>query len=115
MDTVSENTHSSFIIGFTWGLIAGASGYFLFATEQGKKVRQDLSEEWQKQTQDLATHSDSPHQKVSLRAAIAGVIASFTSLESESNPVTAKVSLKKSEPKSVKTAGTAKSKRFKGI
>jgi gas vesicle protein len=38
----------SFVLGFGLGLIAGAAGYFLFATDRGENVRQELLEEWEK-------------------------------------------------------------------
>lgn len=43
----------SFITGFTLGLLAGAAGYFLFATDRGVSVRKELAKEWQQAKQDL--------------------------------------------------------------
>lgn len=37
----------SFLAGFSIGLIAGAVGYFLFATDKGEKVRDSIQEEWE--------------------------------------------------------------------
>lgn len=41
-----QNQSGSFVTGFTVGLFAGAAGYFLFATDRGEKVRQELQKEW---------------------------------------------------------------------
>jgi hypothetical protein len=41
-----DNSGGSFLSGFTFGLFAGAAGYFLFGTERGAKVRRQLEEEW---------------------------------------------------------------------
>lgn len=37
----------NFVAGFSLGLLAGAAGYFLFATEKGSKVRKQLVQEWE--------------------------------------------------------------------
>ncbi len=37
----------NFLSGLLFGAVAGAVGYFLFGTEEGKKARGKLSEEWE--------------------------------------------------------------------
>lgn len=47
----SHPTHSgsgNFFSGLFFGTMAGVAGYFLFGTEEGKKARQKLQEEWEK-------------------------------------------------------------------
>lgn len=43
---MSDQDSGSFLTGFSLGLFAGAAGYFLFATDRGQQVRQDLQAEW---------------------------------------------------------------------
>lgn len=51
-DTIQnpQNTspdQGSFLNGFVVGLFAGAASYFLFATDKGATVREQLAEEWE--------------------------------------------------------------------
>jgi hypothetical protein len=42
-----------FALGFSVGVIAGAVGYYLFGTEQGKQVTAELKEEWEALTKPI--------------------------------------------------------------
>lgn len=42
-----QDDQGSFLTGFTLGIFAGAAGYYLFATDKGKKLRTELNQEWQ--------------------------------------------------------------------
>lgn len=44
---MAQKDQGSFIGGFTIGLFAGAVGYFLFATDKGKKIKKQMAHEWQ--------------------------------------------------------------------
>ncbi len=49
-NTPTEHTKSgvsTFVGGFTVGVLFGVAGYYLFGTKQGKAVRNLLTEEWQ--------------------------------------------------------------------
>ncbi len=43
----SSHDQGSFLTGFTFGLFAGAAGYFMFGTQKGKKLREKLADEWE--------------------------------------------------------------------
>lgn len=42
-----QDDQGSFLTGFTLGIFAGAAGYYLFATDKGKKLRTELNKEWE--------------------------------------------------------------------
>ncbi len=42
-----QKDSGSFVTGFGMGLVTGAAAYFLFATEQGKELRNRVLEEWE--------------------------------------------------------------------
>jgi|GEM_PF-692107 len=58
---------NSFVTGFTIGLFTGAAGYYLFATERGAKLRQQLVTEWENAKIDLVEEGVIENQHVSLR------------------------------------------------
>ncbi len=109
MSNAYEDQSNSFLVGFTWGLIAGAAGYFLFGTDQGKKVRHQLAEEWDQHLTPLTEGSPS-EGKISLRQAVVNFVQDLTT-DSEATQ-TPKSSPKKSDSKS---KSTPKSKKFKGV
>ena len=84
MSQTTNDQSSTFLVGFTWGLIAGAAGYFLFGTDQGKKVRQQIAQEWNEQVDQL-TETGARTEKVSLREAVVSFIHGLTS-ENEAQP-----------------------------
>lgn len=44
---MSSSREQQFLVGgFSLGLMAGAVGYYLFGTKQGKELRTELSQEW---------------------------------------------------------------------
>lgn len=51
---MSQKDQGSFLTGFSLGLFAGAFGYLLFGTDRGKKIRTDLSQEWDQAKDKLA-------------------------------------------------------------
>lgn len=53
--------------GFSLGLIAGAAGYFLFATERGSKVRKQLIKEWEGATDQMVEEGVIPSKDISIR------------------------------------------------
>ncbi|MBW7955558.1 YtxH domain-containing protein [Patescibacteria group bacterium] len=57
---------SNFVAGFSLGLLAGAAGYFLFATEKGAKMRKQLVQEWES-AQDYLLKEGALPNKVNLR------------------------------------------------
>jgi gas vesicle protein len=53
--------------GFTIGMLAGAGGYFLFATDHGRKVRQQIVQEWEEAKKNLVKDGVISSTNVSLR------------------------------------------------
>jgi gas vesicle protein len=51
---MSDPDQGNFLTGFTFGLFAGAMGYFLFGTEKGEELREQLSQEWESAKNDMA-------------------------------------------------------------
>lgn len=49
----TKEDKGNFLVGLTLGLFAGAAGYFLFGTENGKKIQQKLSQEWAEAKKEL--------------------------------------------------------------
>jgi len=62
-----QHEHNSFVTGFTFGLFAGAAGYFLFATKKGEQLRQQLADDWEDAKEHMVKEGLIPHNKVSLR------------------------------------------------
>lgn len=70
MTSQSASAHNqdsgSFLAGFGVGLIAGAVGYFMFATDRGENVRKSLVEEWHNATDKVkqSANKDATQQTV---------------------------------------------------
>ena len=62
-----RSEQSSFTTGFTFGMLAGAVGYFLFGTERGGKLRRQIVAEWKEAQQRLAAEGKIESTQVSLR------------------------------------------------
>ncbi|NCN06627.1 MAG: hypothetical protein GW946_02175 [Candidatus Pacebacteria bacterium] len=52
--------HGSFSLGFTFGLLAGAVGFFAFGTERGKNARRQFSQQWHDAHKSLAKNPSTP-------------------------------------------------------
>lgn len=63
---MQEQHKTSFIGGFSLGLLAGATGFFLFATDRGKQVRQKINLVWQEASEDLSAQGfiDDPQESL---------------------------------------------------
>ncbi len=68
--------HGSFSLGFTFGLLAGAAGFFMFGTERGKKARLEFAKQWQEAHKSMAKNSDAVVP--TLREAFETVVAAVT-------------------------------------
>lgn len=49
-----KNTGGSFFTGLMFGAVAGAASYFFLKTEEGKKARRRLMEEWEKAKEEMS-------------------------------------------------------------
>lgn len=118
----------SFLTGVFFGAVAGACGYFLFGTDEGKKARRRLNEEWEKAKQEMAKSGVIQDSAQSLPDAIQHTIqriiepkkhhsqyasqnleASKTVVDVEPTQKTSSVDKKKSVVKK------SSSKKFKGV
>lgn len=50
-----EKTQGSFVTGFAVGIFAGALGYYLFATDKGKKLTKIAQQEWREAMEAVQT------------------------------------------------------------
>lgn len=44
---MADQDQGNFLTGFTFGLFAGAMGYFLFGTKRGEEMRGQIAQEWE--------------------------------------------------------------------
>ena len=56
-----DNQHSggSFLTGFIAGMAVGALGYFFLKTDEGKRARSQLAQEWYRVQEDLSINQGS--------------------------------------------------------
>lgn len=62
-----EADQGSFLMGMTVGMVAGAFGFFLFATDRGEKMRREFLAEWQQ-----AAGQMNPDQTAALNQVVQG-------------------------------------------
>lgn len=107
-----QDDQGSFLTGFGVGLVAGAAGYFLFGTDKGKKVRQELAEEWETAKAKMEKEGVIENKAASLRQVIGDVVTKVSKELSGAKPQTEK------KPKSTKkktTKKTSSPQKFKGV
>lgn len=114
-----DSDHGSFTTGFTLGILSGAAGFFLFATKQGKKVREELSQEWESARDQLKKDGVIENAKASLSETVKSVMDNFSKPTVSSPIVTVEnldeTSSKKSARSTKKRKYTRKTvKKFKG-
>lgn len=115
---------SSFITGFTIGLFAGAAGYYLFASEDGAKLRKQLVAEWESAKEKLAEEGVIDNPQVSLREFIQELLhnafqhAAEDTTDSKTMRLIAADDLEAGRKKAREVTNRVKkeaSKRFKGV
>lgn len=109
---MANQEQGSFLAGFTVGLFAGAAGYFLFGTDQGRKIKQQLAKEWQLARNTLPERSGGLVHYASVSDLIRSVGTAIRQAEKDGlEKVQSQVGQR---PK--RTAGTRKSTaKFKGV
>lgn len=70
-----QQQSNSFLTGFALGLFAGAAGYYLYATDRGKKLREHLVSEWENAKVQLTKEGVIDRPNVSLREFVYEVMA----------------------------------------
>jgi gas vesicle protein len=100
---MSDHNAGSFFTGLTVGLFAGAAGYFLLNTKDGKKTLKKIKAEWDT-AQDYLQEEGLADKGQSLKS----MVYEWFDLE-ESQPKT------KSSKKKATTKTPKKKKKFKGV
>lgn len=67
MPDEQRSDSGSFLGGFTLGIFAGAAGFFLFGTDKGRKLKEELVREWQHAQAELPDRGDGLMNIQSLR------------------------------------------------
>lgn len=99
----------SFLTGLGLGLLGGAVGYFLFATDKGDKVRKQLSQEWKGIHGML--HKEEPAKATtsnSLKEIVKTLLSDILEQAQQEQKAV-------EEELSAKTKGKKKKKLFKGV
>ena len=110
---MTENNQGSFLTGFLSGMAAGAAGLFLFGTDDGKKVRKALNEEWEKAKVAMVEEGVIEKSSLSLRENVASVFEKIGENVAESATTTQKP--KKAVKKSTHSTKPKKTQKFKGV
>ncbi|MFZ5376392.1 MAG: hypothetical protein ACOZAN_01835 [Patescibacteria group bacterium] len=71
---IVHNNPAQFLGGFTLGVFAGAAGLFLFGTDHGKKLGQQLADEWDQAKESLADRGVIENKDVTLGEMLRGVL-----------------------------------------
>lgn len=108
MDQSDSSHQDSFINGFTLGICAGAAGYFLYGTEQGKKLRLKLHKQWKAAQFDL--QETAPELAATSLQDVFELVKKTLNQAAISAPEPVK-EVKKTSPRTVKKPSTI----FKGI
>ncbi|MBD3279376.1 MAG: hypothetical protein GF390_01550 [Candidatus Pacebacteria bacterium] len=104
---MSADNQGSFLTGFSLGLFAGAAGFFLFATQDGRKTQKRLAAEWAQAKDKLAAEGLIEDPEASFKELL---LTWFEDSSKTQKPLGKK---KRSEKKKIKTA--AKKLKFKGV
>ncbi len=112
---MQEDSHGSFLNGFTIGLFAGAMGYFLFATDKGQKVRKQLNTEWEKARKELEDSGKIEKGKGTIKDILAELADKTSRFLSETKTKNNKLKIKNSKSKKTKARSSpSRTKKFKG-
>lgn len=107
------DNQGSFVTGLTIGMFAGAAGYFLFGTNKGKALRQELEKEWASAQADLQSRSSQTSVVESLSPSLKQVFNSIIELvrqQQADGDVVAESLKRKTKVKAQKP-----SSKFKGV
>lgn len=117
-----SSDQGSFLVGLTCGIVAGAFGYFLFATERGEEVRQELAKEWQAAKKELPLEevaqevSQAVGVKGDLREALWSLFATLSQTNNDTATSANKSHTKvKAKKQSLKKPEKKSDTKFKGI
>ncbi len=120
---MQQQHKNSFVGGFALGLAAGAAGFFLFATNEGKKVRQKVNLAWQEASSELQAQGliDDPQTTIHdflqtmFSGGLAGQIKEVGKNSKRVKKNRSKVVSAKIAKKSIKKKSAPKKLKFKGV
>ncbi len=104
---MSNRDQGSFVGGFTLGMFAGAVGYFLFATEKGRKIKKDLAQEWEVARKTLPDRGEGLASFATIRDLLMHVKQRIDENVNET--------VRKAEPQAKKKHQPRKTTKFKGV
>ncbi len=112
---MSDDKHSggNFFTGLLFGAVAGAAGYFFLKTDEGKKARVRLLEEWEKAKVEMSESGVIQDVTKSLPETVQHTIEHIVEPQKMRTTMPRKLKVKK-----VATAQTEKNrevKKFKGV
>jgi len=107
----------SFLNGFTAGLVAGAAAYFLFATDKGKNLSQEIQGEWDQAKETLAEKGVIKDKNTTIRQLIGSIFKQVT--DTKMTPASERKAKKLvSKKKKISFSSSKKKqqpKKFKGV
>lgn len=106
-----DEQQGSFLTGFSLGLFAGAIGFFLFASDDGKKYRQLINQEWEQAKDKLAEKGLIKSKNISLRSLVAHFLPQIESTSKKNKPLAKAKAL----PAQRKSTSTKTKLKFKGV
>lgn len=118
-DEVVNESQNSFATGFTLGVLTGAVGYFLFATERGTKLRYQLLQEWEEAKGRLVDEGIIQDRQIPLRRFLNDVLNKFVNFTDDVQNPTQHTYLAESPKKLRVSSGNrtrkSSSQKFKGV
>ena len=120
---MQQQHKNSFVGGFALGLVAGAAGFFLFATSEGKKVRQKANQAWQEASSELQAQGliDDPQTTIHdflqkmFSDGFARQAGKVSKNSGRSKKIQSKIGSAKIVKKSAKKKSVPKRLKFKGV
>ncbi|MEO8581345.1 MAG: hypothetical protein ABI425_02060 [Patescibacteria group bacterium] len=109
--TEDKQTSGNFFSGLMFGAIAGAASYFFLKTEEGKKARQKLAEEWEKAKEEMAKSGAIEDATKSLPETVQHTIEHII----EPKRLVKTTTIKRAPVKRMEAPKKKETKKFKGV
>lgn len=101
----------SFFSGLMFGALAGAASYFFLKTEEGKKARKRLTEEWEKAKEEMSQSGAIEDVTKSLPETVQHTIEHII----EPKKMIKTTTIRRTPAKKVEAPKKKESKKFKGV
>lgn len=117
MSDFQQTSPNSFVMGFTFGVLTGAVGYFLFSTDRGSRLRKQMLYEWKDAKVRLAEEGVIQNPDETFRQALQDGLHRFAQFTQElSSPSSRSQAL--NQVKKIRSPGRprkASVQKFKGV